>query len=207
MPTSIPLSPFCIGNAVIIPPVEDLDPAYIALTDTRKSTAAAPNRTDTSRGNGPDSAMVSDEGSLSSVRSLNSQSYSRCSGGGSVAHPDALDSGHAVSNARTERWEYDAHLGADAAEDKGPDTGGSDVRRVVPTRSTGDGSAARPARQRMYRVRQYDTLRSIARDTLGDAYRARQILELNRNLIDDPSHLTVGQLLELPVDARMNQSQ
>jgi nucleoid-associated protein YgaU len=45
-------------------------------------------------------------------------------------------------------------------------------------------------------------LRSIARDTLGDARRADEILELNRGAIDDPAQLVVGQVLELPEDAR-----
>jgi nucleoid-associated protein YgaU len=55
--------------------------------------------------------------------------------------------------------------------------------------------------QPTYKVRQYDTLRSIARDTLGDARRYREILELNRDVIDDPVHLTTGQKLNLPDDA------
>ena len=53
----------------------------------------------------------------------------------------------------------------------------------------------------VYKVRPYDTLRSIARDTLDDSRRAKDILELNRGLISDPSHLIVGQILELPDDA------
>ena len=70
-------------------------------------------------------------------------------------------------------------------------------------------TAARPHRsdtaspsRPVYKVRPYDTLRSIARDTLGDSRRADEILELNRGLIDDPTHLIVGQILELPEDAR-----
>jgi nucleoid-associated protein YgaU len=59
-------------------------------------------------------------------------------------------------------------------------------------------AVARP----IYKVRQYDTLRTIARDTLGDPRRANEILDLNRDIIDDPGHLIVGQLLELPEDAR-----
>jgi nucleoid-associated protein YgaU len=61
-----------------------------------------------------------------------------------------------------------------------------------------DGFETRPA----YKVRPNDTLRSIARDTLGNARRANEILELNREKIDDPSSLIVGQMLELPEDAR-----
>jgi nucleoid-associated protein YgaU len=37
---------------------------------------------------------------------------------------------------------------------------------------------------------------------LGDSRRSTEILDLNRDLIDDPSQLIVGQVLELPEDAR-----
>ena len=46
-------------------------------------------------------------------------------------------------------------------------------------------------------------MRSIARDTLGDSRRAGEILELNREVIDDPNYLTTGQEIELPEDARL----
>ncbi len=55
--------------------------------------------------------------------------------------------------------------------------------------------------QPTYKVRKHDTLRSIARDTLGDSRRYREILQLNRDVIDDPTHLTSGQVLTLPDDA------
>ncbi len=58
-----------------------------------------------------------------------------------------------------------------------------------------------PVSRPIYKVRRYDTLRSIARDTLGDPRRASEILALNRDIIDDPTHLISGQLLELPEDA------
>jgi nucleoid-associated protein YgaU len=54
-----------------------------------------------------------------------------------------------------------------------------------------------------YRVGPRDTLRSIARDTLGDAHRSDEILELNRDQIDDPRRLTPGIMLVLPDDARV----
>ena len=52
-----------------------------------------------------------------------------------------------------------------------------------------------------YRVRAHDTLRSIARDTFGDSHRYREILDLNREVIDDPTRLVSGQSLILPEDA------
>jgi nucleoid-associated protein YgaU len=50
-------------------------------------------------------------------------------------------------------------------------------------------------------VRRYETLRSIARDRLGDVHRADEILELNQDRLADPYQLTPGQRLVLPLDA------
>jgi nucleoid-associated protein YgaU len=58
-----------------------------------------------------------------------------------------------------------------------------------------------PPSRPTYRVRSDDTLRSIARDVLGDSRRDRELLELNRSLISDPRRLTPGQVLVLPSDA------
>jgi nucleoid-associated protein YgaU len=58
-------------------------------------------------------------------------------------------------------------------------------------------------RHPIYKVRKHETLRGIARDTLGDSRRAGEILELNRDLIDDPNVLTEGQIIALPDDARI----
>jgi nucleoid-associated protein YgaU len=78
-------------------------------------------------------------------------------------------------------------------------------RRV--RRTAGDLVPAREASDRprtpIYRVRPRDTLRSIARDTLGDSRRAGEILDLNRDVIDDPNHPTTGQTIDLPADARL----
>ena len=54
-----------------------------------------------------------------------------------------------------------------------------------------------------YQVRPHDTLRSIARDTLGDSRREHDILEMNRDSITDARHLTPGQRLILPEDAQL----
>ena len=56
----------------------------------------------------------------------------------------------------------------------------------------------------VYKIRPHETLRSIARDTLGDSRRAGEILDLNRDVIDDPNHPTPGQLIDLPDDARLS---
>ena len=68
-------------------------------------------------------------------------------------------------------------------------------------------SALRPrARRTLYKVRPHETLRSIARDTLGDSRRADEILDLNSKILDDPAHLVIGQILELPEDAKLSVS-
>ena len=77
-------------------------------------------------------------------------------------------------------------------EDNGPSTA---IRSTARPRNTA------PSDRPVYKVRRYDTLRSIARDTLGDPRRADEIYDLNRDIIDDPTRLTAGQLLELPEDA------
>jgi nucleoid-associated protein YgaU len=64
-------------------------------------------------------------------------------------------------------------------------------------------SAADRPRLPRYRIRPQESLRSIARDVLGDSRRADEILELNRAVIDDPGHLIPGQEIELPEDARL----
>ncbi len=53
-----------------------------------------------------------------------------------------------------------------------------------------------------YVVKRYDTIRSIARDMLGDSGRAKEIIDMNKNLIDDPYDLPVGEVILLPEDAR-----
>lgn len=51
-------------------------------------------------------------------------------------------------------------------------------------------------------VRPGETLRMIARDRLGDARRAAEVLELNRGSLDPSGRLTPGQSIFLPADAR-----
>src|SRR5205823_8549260 len=55
----------------------------------------------------------------------------------------------------------------------------------------------------LYKVRSGETLRSIARNTLGDPHRDVEILELNREAVRDPFRLTPGQTLVLPDDAQL----
>jgi len=64
-------------------------------------------------------------------------------------------------------------------------------------------SSARPSRAPLpvHVVRRYETLRSIARDRLGDSHRADEIIELNQDRLPETNQLTPGQRLLLPVDA------
>jgi general secretion pathway protein D len=50
-------------------------------------------------------------------------------------------------------------------------------------------------------VRRYETLRSIARDRLGDSRRTDEIIELNGDRLQDSNQLTPGQRILLPSDA------
>ena len=67
------------------------------------------------------------------------------------------------------------------------------------SRSSNAGSGGAP--QPVHVVRRYETLRSIARDRLGDSRRADEIIELNRDRVPVASQLTPGQRLLLPSDA------
>jgi len=58
-----------------------------------------------------------------------------------------------------------------------------------------------PARRPTCLVHEGETLRSIARETLGDPHREGEILDLNRRKIPDPRHLSQGIRLALPDDA------
>jgi nucleoid-associated protein YgaU len=112
-----------------------------------------------------------------------------------------------VSSAKAVRYASDNGGGADDAVDPARRTA-TRVSREEPTtveRRT-PGSGTRLGDQPVYKVRPYDTLRSIARDTLGEPRRADEIMDLNRELIKDPSHLIAGQMLRLPEDARTSVS-
>jgi nucleoid-associated protein YgaU len=53
-----------------------------------------------------------------------------------------------------------------------------------------------------YRVRAYDTLRSIARKKLGDSHRDAEIIDLNPEILGEEARVVAGQVLKLPLDAR-----
>jgi len=80
----------------------------------------------------------------------------------------------------------------------------SDRRRSSPRGASDEPAPAASRRAEsgpVHKVRSRETLRSIARDRLGDSRRAEEIYELNRDVIDDPARLAAGQELLLPDDA------
>jgi len=79
-----------------------------------------------------------------------------------------------------------------------PDDAGND-----PPGSSRRTSNPRPSRvPPVHVVRPYETLRSIARDRLGNSGRANEIIELNQGRLPANQQLTPGQRLLLPDDAR-----
>jgi LysM domain len=199
-----------VNDVIVIPAVEDLDPQYI---DPPRTTAPA------SLGAARRSGGRSSGTNVAEPDPAQSATSSADSSGGepiSTARTNrTADSGVPVR--RSSRTDPDLDLPAPDAvslRESDPDRTGRRVHR--PLGDDDDASddpqtrtAARPrattggsARHPVYRIRPNETLRSIARDMLGDSHRANEILDLNRDVIDDPSHLIVGQLLQLPDDAR-----
>ena len=170
-------------NTVIrIPPPEDLDPAFILPAGTRSPSAGAenlaaqdadPDRSTAGRSN---ACRRCADSPLQPVRRGVESPRFRCRIRGGRRQPSAP---------RDEGTRSATAIRDDRDDDREPEIRPRDA-------------VTRP----IYKVRQYDTLRTIARDTLGDSRRADEILDLNRDIIDDPGHLIVGQILDLPEDAR-----
>jgi nucleoid-associated protein YgaU len=92
---------------------------------------------------------------------------------------------------------------SDPSTERVADRDDRDRRRISPRDDLDEPATAtrKTVSRPVHRVRARETLRSIARDRLGDSRRAREILDLNRDVVDDPAHLVVGQILDLPDDA------
>ena len=186
---------------IIIPPVEELDPALIDPPKSRAPAELGGGDRESSalaRGRSSDDPTAIAESSVSS----------------SVARRDAAD---AVPVRRSSATDPDLELPSPDSVVRRADGRQRNGRRADQPLGEGEATREEPAsrtaarraatadaggRRPVYKIRPYDTLRSIARDMLGDSHRSSEILKLNRDLIDDPSHLIVGQVLELPGDAR-----
>jgi nucleoid-associated protein YgaU len=172
-----------LNTVIRIPPPEDLDPTYIDPPGTR----------------GPRSGdhTLARQG-VDSVRFQN-RSEGAVSGRGTPTEGVPIRrSGH--SNA-----ELNLPI-SDVVAEQEDNASQNAQRRPRPGRDQDRGPVAEPrdaVTRPIYKVRQYDTLRTIARDAMGDARRADEILDLNRDIIEDAGHLIVGQILELPEDARI----
>ena len=71
-----------------------------------------------------------------------------------------------------------------------------DIERLRPAFQPPDGDS-----YPVYTVERGDTLRDVALDCLGGVSRSAEIFGLNRDLIDDPSTIFVGDRLRMPKDA------
>ena len=174
------------GTVIRIPPPEDLDPAYIDPPGKRPGESRMDGEV-LARHDGE----ADDHASTRSNPATANRRAGNVSGDGvPIRHSSRSDVelNLPVSDAATEQ--------ASGRDRSSRESSRSD-RDADPEVRTGN-VVARP----IYKVRQYDTLRTIARDTLDDPRRANEILDLNRDVIDDPAHLIVGQILELPEDAR-----
>ena len=199
-----------VNDVIMVPAVEDLDPAYIDPSPVRApaSLRTARNSGGRSRGSTRDNGDGLAESSESSSTTAPAEpiSTARTNRG----------SGDAVPVRRSSRTDPDLDLpAADAVSrrDSASERTGRGIDRPLGDDDANDEpetrTAARPRaaaayskRRPVYKIRPNETLRSIARDMLGDSHRSSEILELNRDLIDDPAHLIVGQVIELPDDAR-----
>jgi nucleoid-associated protein YgaU len=77
---------------------------------------------------------------------------------------------------------------------------------VRPRLIRADPEIAETPRRPTYKVKPNDTLRSIARETLGDSRREKEIYNLNRDALDDPKDIPPGTILTLPEDAKLARS-
>jgi hypothetical protein len=211
-----------VNDVIVIPAVEDLDPKFIepprarapaSLTTARKTGGRTRGGNDSEADAGADALAESSAVSSSGVRGndepLSTSRTNRRSGDGvpvrrsSRNDPDLnLDLPAPAPDAVSLRESTPDRTGRRMNRPLGADddfiADGPETRTAARPRATTAASRMR----KTYKVRPNETLRSIARDMLGDSHRANEILDLNSDLIDDPGHLTVGQLIQLPDDAR-----
>jgi LysM domain len=187
-----------VNDVIVIPAVEDLDPEYI-LPPGAQARLARGTRKD-------DATDLAESASPSSPAATNRSSAAGIPVRRSLRNDPELDlpgADPASSRNRLGRRAAQSHVADDHDNNNEPEVRvAARPRRADSASASASTSASGSARRRVYKVRRYDTLRSIARDALGDSHRADEILDLNRDLIKDPSQLVVGQLLELPADAK-----
>ena len=204
-------------NTVLrIPPPEELDPAYILPPGSHAkrpaNMAAAPTPTAES------DARLADQ-TRTDTRAADAVPIRRARRSDvelnlPVAEADAPEGGTRTRDRSAFSRDFDTNGDRDRDRDRDADAD-SDISSGTGTGSGAGSMAPAGLRDRdpevrtrsavtrpIYKVRPYDTLRTIARDTLGDARRASEIRDMNLRSSNDPGHLIVGQVLELPEDAR-----
>ena len=185
-----------INDVIEIPAVEDLDPGYVE----RPQRPAVAGREEGTARDLADGSDVSPSAGMKRLKSFPTTRTARTS-----------DAGDGIPAGRSGRAAPELALPvgeADAAPVRGGRlASGRSIRPGRGLRAVDGDPLDRPAAQHGP-VRpaglQGPSLRHpapIARDTLGDPRRADEIYDLNRDIIDDPTRLTAGQLLELPEDA------
>jgi nucleoid-associated protein YgaU len=182
-----------INDVILIPAVDDLDTAYITLPRRRQSAGGDEGSTRVEVAGSAEAAPAGSE-SLKSFPTTRTARISDASDGIPVRRNGRVEAELELPVAEAENAPARGHRGSSnnrpGEEDDGPET-------RLAARPHNPAPVDRP----VYKVRRYDTLRSIARDVLGDSRRADEIYDINRDIIADPTRLTTGQLLELPEDA------
>jgi nucleoid-associated protein YgaU len=213
-----------VNDVIVIPPPEDLDPSYIDPPGERTRTPRAgrgtklngtPPGRDRRRDGFSDPSETAND--TSAPLAGEAPPSRRGIAGARTGQESSTDDGIPIQ--RSSRMSSELELPAvtsdsifardrrsverraDLTAGESPDDE-AEIRDARRSRSTNIDSSKVPESRPVYKVRPNDTLRSIARDTLGSSRRANEILDLNRDIIDDPSNLIVGQMLELPEDAR-----
>ncbi|MHB1560280.1 MAG: LysM peptidoglycan-binding domain-containing protein, partial [Isosphaeraceae bacterium] len=190
-----------IDDVILIPAPEDLDAALIAPSSRSVSTSSAGRGRGRDRDHSPAAANLARANPPTAARRTRTTDPADASNPGRPRQAEdepELDLPISVGDEET-------NGGNDATTGRGPSRL-DDVGETLPTSATAARLTARPrpssslTARPVYKVRRYDTLRSIARDVLGDPHRADELYELNRDVISDPARLAVGQLLDLPDD-------
>ena len=183
-----------VKDVIMIPPVEDLDPTYIDPPRNKTAIAGV-------EGTGRRSPTTSPFPAVSRSDSGSTTRTSRTTNSSSKATITAIRANRtdSILNLPTGETAIPREFGGTSTESEPANEGTLDDGSVARVTARPHNSAA--VKRPTYKVRRHDTLRSIARDTLGDPRRDKEILSLNRDIIDDPSNLITGQLLELPADA------
>jgi nucleoid-associated protein YgaU len=180
-----------VGDVIMIPPVEDLD---LAATDPRLAKRTSKRASSMPSGNQVGATSIDQV-----RRSSDDLDHESPNQGGKFDSADD-EIGADRANRRVRYSRVNRELLSTEASDSDA------VEPDVDSTSRPTKRSAQTAKTFTYRIRRYDTIRSIARDMLGDSRRAREILEINKTTITDPDHLVIGQLIELPQDARQREN-